>query len=40
MLLGSTSQGVLHNAEVPVMIVPELDDERADEAPTAEISWG
>lgn len=40
MILGSTSQGVLHNAKVPLMIVPELDDERLASAPTAEISWG
>lgn len=40
MLLGSTSQGILHNTQVPVMIVPHLDDPRIETAPSAEISWG
>lgn len=30
MLLGSTSQGVLHNAAGPVLIVPDRDDERIE----------
>ena len=30
MLLGSTSQGVLHHAEGPVMVVPEVDDRRIE----------
>ncbi|MDO4252223.1 MAG: universal stress protein [Rothia sp. (in: high G+C Gram-positive bacteria)] len=40
MLLGSTSQGVLHNTKTPVMIVPELEDPRIDSAPAADITWG
>lgn len=40
MILGSTSQGVLHNTQVPVMIVPQMDDPRIDEAPEAGVSWG
>lgn len=30
MLLGSTSQGVLHHAQGPVMVVPEVDDRRIE----------
>lgn len=30
MLLGSTSQGVLHNAAGPVLVVPDRDDERIE----------
>lgn len=33
MLLGSTSQGVLHHAEGPLMVVPEEDDERIENRP-------
>lgn len=40
MILGSVSQGVLHDSENPVMIVPELHDPRIDEAPEAGVSWG
>lgn len=40
MLLGSTSQGVLHNTKIPVMIVPEIEDDRTKDAPTAGITWG
>lgn len=40
MILGSTSQGVLHNTEVPLMIVPDIKDDRIDAAPTADITWG
>ena len=40
MLLGSTSQGILHNTQVPVMIVPQLEDPRVETAPSAEITWG
>lgn len=40
MILGSTSQGVLHHTKTPVMIVPELDDPRIESAPEAGISWG
>ncbi len=39
MLLGSTSQAILHNTEVPVMIVPQLEDSRLDSAPEAEVRW-
>lgn len=31
MLLGSTSQGVLHHAEGPLMVVPEKTDERIED---------
>lgn len=40
MLLGSTSQGVLHGSQNPVMIVPELRDPRVESAPEAGIVWG
>ncbi|MFW0109347.1 universal stress protein [Rothia sp. P13129] len=40
MILGSTSHGVLHHAKRPVMIVPEMEDERLETAPSADISWG
>lgn len=40
MLLGSTSQGVLHNTRVPVMIVPQIEDSRIEQAPEAGVSWG
>jgi len=40
MLLGSTSQGILHNTQVPVMIVPQLEDPRVETAPSAEVTWG
>lgn len=33
MLLGSTSQGVLHHAKGPVMVVPDLDDPRMADRP-------
>ena len=33
MLLGSTSQGVLHHAEGPLMVVPEREDDRLDDRP-------
>lgn len=31
MLLGSTSQGVLHHAKGPVMVVPDAHDPRLDD---------
>lgn len=40
MVLGSTSQGVLHHAQAPLMIVPELEDPRIENAPEADITWG
>ncbi len=40
MLMGSTSQGVMHNTQVPVMIVPDIEDSRTDSAPEAKVSWG
>ena len=40
MLLGSTSQGILHNTQVPVMIVPQIEDPRIDQAPDAGVTWG
>ncbi|WP_237209011.1 universal stress protein [Rothia nasimurium] len=40
MILGSTSQGILHNTQVPVMIVPQIDDPRIEQAPDASVSWG
>ena len=40
MILGSTSQGVLHAADNPVMIVPDLDDDRIETAPEAGVVWG
>lgn len=40
MVLGSTSQGVLHHAPVPLMVVPEMEDERVDTAPEADVTWG
>lgn len=40
MILGSTSQGVLHSSDNPVMIVPELKDERIDSAPEPGVVWG
>lgn len=33
MLLGSTSQGVLHHAEGPLMVVPEREDPRLEDRP-------
>ena len=33
MLLGSTSQGVLHHAEGPLMVVPEREDDRLEDRP-------
>ncbi|MBM7051681.1 universal stress protein [Rothia sp. ZJ1223] len=40
MVLGSTSQGVLHHAHTPLMVVPELEDSRIENAPSADITWG
>lgn len=34
-LLGSVSRNVLHNAEGPVMVVPHLEDQRAEDRPAA-----
>jgi hypothetical protein len=33
MLLGSTSDGVLHHAKGPVMVVPDRDDPRLADRP-------
>ena len=40
MILGSTSQGILHNTQVPVMIVPQIEDPRIEQAPDAGVTWG
>ena len=40
MLLGSISQGVLHSSQNPVMIVPDVDDPRTEDAPEAGVVWG
>jgi nucleotide-binding universal stress UspA family protein len=40
MLLGSISQGVLHSSQNPVMIVPDVDDPRTEDAPEAGVAWG
>ncbi|WP_258933470.1 universal stress protein [Nesterenkonia pannonica] len=34
-LMGSTSRGVLLAAQGPVMVVPEMDDERLSDQPTS-----
>lgn len=40
MILGSTSQGVLHAADNPVMIVPDIEDDRIESAPEPGVVWG
>lgn len=39
-ILGSVSQGVLHSSDRPVMIVPDREDPRLEQAPEASVVWG